>query len=276
MTQPLDFPFWQTLSREAQQALQIAQRMKETGESIGGASKWLTGRTWDGARLARGLTTVTKTMTELGVRHAATEALVAGGMQAAGATAATAAGGGLLGLLGTVGGWFGLTGTAAVVVGGLLVTAALGGITYGAATWAGSQMADEPVQPGTRSEQTGGQPPAPAGVISAGSDEPYGVFLAGGSFGGDVLVGQKSAIEAYRSCDLRGWGLDCSKTVSQVATLRDILGGSFATGAEALNAYCADLVPGSERYPPLQPYVVLMKLASDGSEHNVVNAPACA
>lgn len=217
-------------------------------------------------------------MGELGVRHAATEALVAEGMQAAGADGATAAGGGLLGLFGTVGGWFGLTGAAAVVAGGLVLTAALGGITYGAATWAGSLMGDDPVQPGTRGEGPGTEPPIPPGVISAGNDEPYATFLAesldDNSFGG-VLVGQKSAIEAYPSCSLRGWGLDCSVTVGQVATLREILGGPFATAAEAVEAYCANLVPGSDRYPPVNPNVVLMKLAFDGSDHNVINAPAC-
>lgn len=71
------------------------------------------------------------------------------GITAAGTvTGGAAATGG--GILATIGGWFGLTGMAAVVAGAVVVTAVLGGITYGAATFIGSRSGDKPVAPGTR------------------------------------------------------------------------------------------------------------------------------
>lgn len=159
----INFPFFQTLSQEAQNALRIVERMKETGESLARAAKWVTGRSWQGARLTRGLTSVSETLAEFGVRHAAAEALVTEGTQlaatAAGAGSAAAAGGGLLGGLGTIGGWFGLTGAAAAVAGGLLVTGVLAAATYGAVRYLGNRAGDTRVQEGP--VMTGRQPRQP-------------------------------------------------------------------------------------------------------------------
>lgn len=77
-------------------------------------------------------------ITRFGITAAGT---VAGGGAATGVTT---------GILGTIGGWFGLTGTAATVAGAIAVTAVLGGIVYGAATFIGGRSGDQPVAPGTR------------------------------------------------------------------------------------------------------------------------------
>lgn len=103
-----------------------------------------------------------------------------------------------------------------------------------------------------------------------GGDEPYAVFLAANN---EILVGRRSELEAIPSCHLRGWGIDCTKTVAQVTTLNQIM-GPFASKAEASAAYCADLVPGSRRKPPLVVSTV-GTMNFDGQEHWISNAPRC-
>lgn len=108
------------------------------------------------------------------------------------------------------------------------------------------------------------------GATATGNEEPYAVFLAAND---EILVGRRTELEAIPSCRLRGWGIDCTKTVAQVTTLNEIL-GPFATEAEAAAAFCADLVPGSRRKPPLVVGSV-GTMNFDGQEHWISNAPRC-
>jgi hypothetical protein len=77
-----------------------------------------------------------------------------------GLTTATATAGS--GVLGTIGGWFGLTGTAATVGGMVAVGAVLIGGTIGIATLAGSHSGAAPVVAGPRGAPTAAQIAAPA------------------------------------------------------------------------------------------------------------------
>ena len=105
--------------------------------------------------------------------------------------------------------------------------------------------------------------------LSGSASEPYGVFLAGD----EMFVGQESRLWEMPTCSLAGWGVDCAKTVGDVAPLR-MLRGPFESSEEATAAYCASIVPGSVYYPPL---VVGHKatFAFDGREHWISNAPGC-
>lgn len=104
----------------------------------------------------------------------------------------------------------------------------------------------------------------------AASGAGYGVFLAGD----DVLVGRKAELEAIRTCNLRGWGVDCNRTVGQAVALR-LVAGPFGTLAEATAWYCGQIEPGSHFRPPLASFLVGAKLRFDGKNHMITNAPAC-
>jgi len=117
----------------------------------------------------------------------------------------------------------------------------------------------------------------PISVLAA--SEPYGVFLAGR----DVLVGQKSVLEKIPACDtkrgewgkdrMRGWGVDCSKTVGQVTPMSGFK--SWPTEQEARSAYCKAI---ADRRP-----VLLTanrdweaRFGSDQRYYLIRNAPDCA
>ncbi|HUS65229.1 MAG TPA: FHA domain-containing protein [Kofleriaceae bacterium] len=69
---------------------------------------------------------------------------------------------------------------------------------------------------------------------SGGSAKAYGVFKAGDT----CLVGEKTEIENTRTCDIRGWGVDCSKVVKDAVPDMSFLAGPFPTSAKAVAAYC--------------------------------------
>lgn len=266
----LNFPFLATLSNEARTALEIVQRVKETGETIGRASWHLTGKTWNAARLQTGLKTVTSAMSELGVASAEADALVAEGLQLTTAAAEVTAGtGGAVGLFSTIGSWLGLSGTAATVAGVLVVTAVLGGVTYGAATYLGSKAGDKPVQagPAASGEHTRkvDAPPESPGK----SPDPYGVFVGGGY--NEVIVGQLPVILEARSSSLIGWGNDSSKKVKDTGAKFTMVLGPFKTAEEARKAYEANKVPGSQRIKPLATGTCA-RFTFDGKEHDIDNA----
>lgn len=98
----------------------------------------------------------------------------------------------------------------------------------------------------------------------------YGVFLARN----DVLVGIQEELEAIPSCRLGGWGIDCQKTVGDVAELR-LIAGPFATREEAVHWFCSNIAPGSHYRPPLARFLQGARFRFDGENHIISNGPSC-
>lgn len=232
MSQFINFPFFNSLPREAQMALEIASRMRNTGETIGQASKFLYEYSWSATRLANGLAKVTTTMSELGVASAEASELVAFGSEAAATAAGAGAGGGLVGFLTSIGEWLGLTGTAATAVGLALTMAALGGLTYLGSQYVGSKFGDTPVQSGPAMNKP--KPPGVNNPTGQGSDK-FAVWVLYIS-GETLYIGQESTLKSRPACQYSGGGLcgDGENPPPQYAKLE----GDFDTYEEALAAYC--------------------------------------
>jgi len=124
--------------------------------------------------------------------------------------------------------------------------------------------------------------PAAMEAAPAPAAEPYGVFLAGD----DVVVGQQSAIAQIPTCDTRkglwgrdrmkGWGTNCRTTVGQVSPPRLITQlGTFATREEAVQAYCAAVVPGTTKSASVGRLDEKAQFKFDSGYHFIRNAPAC-
>jgi hypothetical protein len=254
----LNFPFWGSLSEKAQITLRIAQRMKDTGETFGRASWHLTGKAWDAAKFQNGLTSVTSNMSELGVSSVEVDALVA---EATAAAEATAVGGGLMGLLTTIGEWLGLSGGTAAVAGGLVVTAVLGGVTYGVSNYLGSISGDKPILAGTRMSK-----PKAAGVEATSQGAgPYYIYVLDIEPGGSVYVGGKTDVQTP-SCHFTDGGTchDGDQNVKVLATL----GGTYDGYGEAVAAYCKLRTETHSAYGGTKGTV-------DGKLYWLDNAPSC-
>lgn len=264
MTNPINFPFFQTLTKEAQLALKIVHRMGVEHCTIGQASKYLTGQTWNAARLRGGLTLVTETMTKLGISNVAAESMVAEGMSAA--AAGSAAGGGLLGTLGTIGSWLGLSGTAAIAMGAIIVTAVLSVPTYYGAKYFGERAADAPIKEGWRTSDSRSDRANPT---ESTANEPYNIYLVTNLGSGSVVVRKQIDMEKLRRCDLNGGG-HCPPDTK--ATYRVIKQG-FNTRQAANEWYCQSLEckPWSMRL--WQPGAAKARVF--GGEYWVSDAPSC-
>lgn len=131
-------------------------RIRDTGESLGRASKWVTGKSWNAARLRTGLSAASGTMTELGFVSTEAEALIAEGMT----LTAPAATGGISGALTAIGTWIvrkvigdvAIGSAAAIGIGALTVAAVGGLLVYGAANLLGGLSGDA-CQPGGQGRQ---------------------------------------------------------------------------------------------------------------------------
>ncbi|MEW6718670.1 MAG: hypothetical protein AB1345_14360 [Chloroflexota bacterium] len=110
----------------------------------------------------------------------------------------------------------------------------------------------------------------PASIFARATKTPmvqYGVFIAGN----DVIVGIKEEIESTPTCNLVGWGVDCSVTVGEATSVTMVL-GPFSSYDQAVEAYCENLDPESVYYPPL---VVGTKGKFMGEDRWISNAPSC-
>lgn len=123
-------------------------------------------------------------------------------------------------------------------------------------------------QPGTQRWVVDGTIECPAAFVPSAAA--YGVFLASE----DVIVGIKEELEAIPSCRFAGWGVDCERTVGQVAQLR-LIAGPFATREEAVGWFCANIVPDSFFRPPLASFLQGATFRFDGQKHMISNGPAC-
>jgi YVTN family beta-propeller protein len=99
--------------------------------------------------------------------------------------------------------------------------------------------------------------------------EPWYVFLANNA----MFVDQESVFKSKRTCDISGWGTDCSKTVGDSVQLTKVK-GPFNSYEEATKAYCADIVPGTAHSIPLTSGSKA-KFNFDGQEHWIDTAPTC-
>lgn len=136
--------FWRMLGQEAQQAMLICKRMKDTGETLARASWHLTGRSWSGARLTGGLARVTKLMVEIGVRNAVAETMIAEGTAAAAAAGGGAAAGGAA-AGGTAAGL-----SAGTIIAGLAVAIGIAAGVYVLSGQIGKMSADSSVKAGEK------------------------------------------------------------------------------------------------------------------------------
>lgn len=239
---PLDFPFLASLPKKQQLALQIAERIRETGGTIAQAAKWVTGRTWGPSEFATQLTAVEETMAGMGVASAETEALVTVGTEAVAAESAVVVGGGsVLATTATaVGEAVGLTGTAATVVGGGIILAVAGLIAYGASSALGIMSADSPTEPGPAMMGQAADPVVPPQQTTM---EPYAVWLLHDVSGGAFWIGQESVIRNTDLCDWPGGGLCKGNGQDQPSTYSKMQ-GDFANAQDATSALCSAMSDG--------------------------------
>lgn len=245
---PVELQFLQTLSTEAQNAYKIAQYLLENpGKTIGQASKWVTGRTWDAARLSDGLAKVTRAMAEVGGRagdFAKVKEVVAHGTQVA---AETGAGAGVVtrvltsigrGVLRIVGREAAVSSAAALGTGVVVTVAVLGTATYIGANVIGSRSGDAAVQAGARMQEAASTPVLAEGTIDGG----YAVFVLPDNSGGTVWIGDEDYLKTLRTCDTPNGGLcdDPNVTYPPVRYVRQ--SPDFATYEEALASHCAATV----------------------------------
>ena len=159
-----------------------------------------------------------------------------------------AAGGGgsgiVMGTLTAIGEWLGLSGAAATVAGGLILTAALGVATYGVANLAGRLAGDNSVEAGPRGDKAariakGDIPSRPGAVESTGnSSEKYYVYVLEIS-GGSVWIGQESTLKNTPSCKFAGGGLCEGEGNNPPKIIRQ--SQAYDTETEANTAWCDEL-----------------------------------
>jgi hypothetical protein len=109
--------------------------------------------------------------------------------------------------------------------------------------------------------------------VHQGLAKTYAVFQVGN----EVMVGERSELEARPVCKMTGWGTDCTKTAGQVATFKPIEKlGSWTTPEQARQAYCNDIISGTPRvtgrYTGTRDWEAKFKF--DGNYHLIRNAPA--
>jgi hypothetical protein len=141
-------------------------------------------------------------------------------------------------------------------------------VAYGAKGDAIKQMRGVPEEQRQLPRDEGGlRNTAPPRATPAVPAEDYFIFT-GGRYN-EVLVGQKSVIEAAPCRSLVGWGLD-SKTVKEAGTVLTVRRGPFRTADQARAAYEAEL-DGSPRIKPLA-CGTCCKFKFDGQNHDMDNA----
>ena len=88
-----------------------------------------------------------------------------------------------------------------------------------------------------RRDQYGANAPASGEKPRSAAWEPFQVFVAGK----DMLVGQISTLKAIPSCQLKGWGRDCEKTVGAAAPSMKAVSPAFEKYEDAIAYYCSKM-----------------------------------
>lgn len=186
------------------------------------------GRTGDLSRL------ILRHVPEQTARAAITSS-VSAGTTAGTVTGAATEARGLWGVLQAIGRWiFGsaIGDTAAMVVGGVTLTAVLAALTYGVANLAGYLSSDPPVQPGAAMNQPHGKPVVPPNP--GDSSGKYAVFLLKNVSGGSIWIGREKDLKEFYTYQFPGGGLrqgngrDAKVEYTQLSKSFDACGQAFA------------------------------------------------
>ncbi|GHO49880.1 hypothetical protein [Ktedonospora formicarum] len=246
-----NFPFWNTLSEEARQAYEIAERMLQNQETIGQASKFLNRRgiSWSAERLANGLKKVTEAMEQYGVEspqatqvithgtEAATEAMEAAAMEAA------AEQGIVRRALSAIGRWIlkrlglseGVSLVGATLTGALAATVVLGLLAWGLSSWLGSLSGGHSVQLGEQKNKSHYARVDVPGCQSAG---PYFIYVLNIESGGSIYICGKEGAQKPSCNFVDGGPPPCAgqPNVGVLGTLDKSEG--YDTYDQAVAAYC--------------------------------------